>query len=173
MAAKKKKTDKTITIDLSNPVPIYDFGKDVSHREVTQARARLTRAYRVFIRTGGKEINPAADLKARQAIYDESVAREAAKKEQERKDYLESQATTKASSKAKFTQASDKKIGENRAAQEAEHKAFLKQKQHNEDSKNDDGQSGKDGSGIGSIAGTEGSPSGEPESERVGTGDKF
>ncbi len=51
------KKDTQIVIDFANPIPTFSFGKDIVGRNVTIARSRLSRGWRVHIRTNGKGLS--------------------------------------------------------------------------------------------------------------------
>jgi len=79
---------KQIIIDFESAMPRFTFGKDLEGRNITVARARLSRAWRTFLKLGNKGISPEDDLKARQAILKEQQELEEQAREEARKEYL-------------------------------------------------------------------------------------
>jgi len=85
MAAK----DTQILIELKDTVPQFTFGKDVTARDITLSRARMVRAYRMFLRGIVKPIDAKKDLEERQLQLAEAKQREADDAERRRIAYEE------------------------------------------------------------------------------------
>ena len=123
MAAK----DTQILIELKDTVPQFTFGKDVTARDITLSRARMVRAYRMFLRGIVKPIDAKKDLEERQLQLAEAKQREADDAERRRIAYEEQRERDNGKTDTRNHKEDDRneKLPEDPIQKEAERKAML------------------------------------------------
>jgi len=109
--------DLTITIDCTNPTMEFNFGKDLTPRQITFARAKMARAYRVFLKVGFIKVDHAKSQAERLHRLNEDKALQEEKRVKDLKDYEAQQARDNGKAKKDFKPTEDvaKKAEEDKA----------------------------------------------------------